>query len=129
VVANVPLCRQHLEAITEALGAEVRTVPTAVVYYIGDPATQQVKIGCTTRMSLRFAAIANQRPGAVLLAIEPGFMDREHQRHRQFAHLRVTHHGGNREWYRKAPDLMEWINEARRQYGDPWEHEAVQAVR
>jgi len=87
-----------------------------------------MKIGCTTRMITRFAAIRTQRPEAELLAIEPGYKDLEHERHRQFAKTRVTHHGGNREWYHRSQQLVDLVNELRRVHGDPWEHPAVKNV-
>lgn len=121
VVADVPLCREHLRKITEALGGQVREVISGVVYYLGDPETQQVKIGSTTRLATRFANIRIQRPALVLLAAEPGYNDLERERHRRFRGVRVSHHGGNREWYRKTPELMEWVNDVRRVYGDPWQ--------
>lgn len=129
VVADVPLCQSHLRKITDALAGSPRLVASAVVYYVGDPGAQQVKIGSSTRMATRFAAVAEQRPGAVLLAVEPGHHDLEMQRHREWRKIRVAHHGGSREWYHKHPELLEWITEVRTAHGDPWAHPAVAATR
>ena len=129
VVGDVPLCRTHLQKITDVLAGAPRLVVSAVVYYLGDPDSQQVKIGSSTRMSTRFAAIREQRPGVVLLAVEPGYHDLEQQRHREWRRFRVAHHGGSREWYHKRPELLEWITEVKKAHGEPWAHPAVAAMR
>lgn len=125
-VGDVPLCPDHLAAVVRALAMERGDTSGfevfGVVYYVGDPDTQQVKIGCTTRLASRFAAIRTQRPDVRLLAIEPGYLDLERMRHRQFARDRVTHHGGNREWYHKTDQIMDHVNEIRGRHGDPWKH-------
>jgi hypothetical protein len=129
VVADVPLCRSHLQKITDALGQTPRSVISGVVYYLGDPDTQQVKIGSSTRLPVRFATIAGQRPNVRLLAVEPGYTELEKRRHREWRRHRVSHHGGNREWYHKTPEMMQWINDVRKAHGDPWAHPAVTANR
>lgn len=128
-MGDVPLCGDHLAAVVRALAMERGDSSSfevnAVVYYLGDPETQQIKIGSTTRMANRFATIRRQRPDVKLLAIEPGHLDLERQRHRQFASCRVSHHGGNREWYHKSDLLMSHINDMRGQYGDPWKRAGI----
>ncbi|WP_368660301.1 GIY-YIG nuclease family protein [Verrucosispora sp. NA02020] len=100
---------------------------TSVVYYIGDPPTQHVKIGTTIDLTRRFSRLRINRPGIKLLAVEPGDHRLEARRHRQFEHLRVVKRGqgGEIEWFRKAPELMEFIGGRRFKHGDPWQHEAV----
>lgn len=71
-----------------------------VVYYIR--IGELVKIGFTVRWSNRRQGYP---PTAELLAMEPGTLLVEAQRHAQFAHLLV--HG--REWFTDAPDIRRHI--------------------
>ena len=95
-------------------------ITPAVVYYLGDPPSQTVKIGTSTRLVRRFEALKAKWPELRLLAVEPGHFDVERVRHGQFAHWRVSHRGALREWYSKSDPLMSHINELRAQYGEPW---------
>jgi hypothetical protein len=115
----VALCVGHLGEVRLALarldGASPpppRGAVPAVVYYIGDPGRSLVKIGTTTRLRARFAAVAAAHRRCVLLATEPGTYPLEMRRHRQFKTLRY-----NGEWFRKAPVLMEHVGRLRIQYG------------
>jgi hypothetical protein len=125
-VAGVALCYDHLAAIKTELLSPVDLVrledsvrpdqPRSVVYYIGNPATQLVKIGCTTNLRRRFYSHAAEFPGLKLLATEPGSFAEETARHRHFASLRSPL-GRHREWFKRAPLLMEHVTELRLKYG------------
>lgn len=135
VASTVPLCPGHLEAmigvltgalegITQPETAPERPVEPpiapvalssgAVVYYMGDPPAQVVKIGTTTKLRSRWISLRALKPELLLLAIEPGSYDLERHRHRQFRHLRVA---GTREWFRKVPQLMDHVSEVRAKHG------------
>lgn len=126
-LGGMDFCNAHLEALLGALRAReelldtpptpaeaagFRSVANAVVYYLGSRTTGHVKIGTTTRLRSRFMSLTSVRQEAVLLATEPGGMDAERRRHRQFALLRV---GG--EWFRKEPLLMQHVAEVRAAHG------------
>lgn len=127
ILAGVPFCLAHVTEVAKQLGVQVsptRIVKVAieaphVVYYAGDPATQTIKIGTSHNFRGRIAALAARRPGLKLLAVEPGHFDLEAARHEQFKHLRVGARGTEREWYRRAGDLMEHIQAVRTTWGDP----------
>lgn len=124
---GVPVCGDHLDALTRELtdmmgSRTVRTITvnrgvTAVVYYIGRPDTQTVKIGTTTNLPNRFHNHQTGRGRLVLLAAEPGHYELERARHVQFARWLVS---GEKEWFYKAPEIMEHVNALRAQHGDPW---------
>lgn len=135
--ATVPLCADHLRAAhvdmeliwadqarhePEKLPAEVRERLEYrrpwVVYYIR--MGSRVKIGRTVDLAKRmktFAAHPDQ-----LLAVEPGVIvegvDRETQRHREFAHLRVA----GMELFEDAPELRAHIAEVVAVFGEPSRH-------
>ena len=69
-----------------------------VVYYVRF--ADRVKIGTTTNLAMRMQSV----PHDEVLATEPGGRSIESQRHRQFAHLRMTG-----EWFSMGPDLMAHI--------------------
>lgn len=95
-----------------------RDIPLShIVYYIGDPTTQLVKIGSTRNMQGRLRAHRYIRPEVLLLATEPGDGELERDRHRQFEALRNPLSTREREWFRKAPILMEHIGELRIKWG------------
>ena len=111
-----PRCRFHpLLARSEAV-APVR-VEESVVYYLGDPDTQLVKIGTSTALRSRIQTISVCRPRLLLLATEPGTYPLERRRHRQFKTLNQPLSNGETEWFRKAPMLMDHIGDLRRDYG------------
>lgn len=124
----VPLCTDHAHLVRLGVADQmavklpsvvhVHTAGPAVVYYIGDPATQCVKIGTSTDARKRLQAVRHRFPEAILLAVEPGHFELERVRHRQFAGVRRIQRG-QREWFEKTPDLMDHINAMRHQYGDP----------
>jgi len=123
-VNGIPFCEPHYEQVALHFGADPSSygpgdIP-AVVYYIGDPDTQLVKIGATTRLHQRFGQLALTRPKLKLLAVEPGYVDMERQRHREFQKWRVKGRSG-REWFHRNDVLMEHVRKLRQQYGDPWE--------
>lgn len=95
---------KQLEVINEENRELDRERQISIVYYmrIGD----RVKIGTTTNLKRRRAEINPEE----LLATEPGWYDREEQRHLQFAHLRT--HG---EWFRLEGELQDHIDELRSQ--------------
>lgn len=131
VIASVPLCGRHadgmrLELLTYALRvARPAATPTvgsrgqelSVVYYVGDPDSQLVKIGKSADLRGRMRNIRWQRPRAILLATEPGAHRLEGRRHRQFASLRAPLPTGEREWFRKVPMLMEHVGKLRQEHG------------
>lgn len=76
------------------------------VYFI-QAANGYIKIGYTAELSRRFANIAGGIPLAVTLLHDiPGSYDLENDLHRRFAHLRE-----NGEWFRSAPELLQFIDE------------------
>lgn len=89
----------------------------AVVYYVGDPDSQLVKIGTSTGLKMRVGTFRKKRPGAILLATEPGTYPLETQRHHQFGAAREWLPSGETEWYRKTPLLMAHIGLMRQTYG------------
>lgn len=130
VIATMPMCSEHRAAVhTEVLRrpetadhTAVRTeqvrrsAPQSVVYYLGDPDSQLVKIGTSTKLKARLAVIRMPRPKVLLLATEPGTYTTENTRHRQFR----SHQAplpGEREWFRKTPLLMEHIARLRSTHG------------
>lgn len=127
VVGDTPFCRGHLWKVTRAIlsgGDRSRSVSYAwVVYYLGDPQTQLVKIGTSGVLANRLTELRRSYPGALLLATEPGGIDVERSRHQQFEHLRVESIsavlpvGGQTEWFRKEPELMDHIGRVRLQHG------------
>jgi len=125
VAGTIPLCVRHLETLVEILTGALeqlpaepepaRTMPSpAVVYYMGDPPTQTIKIGTTTQIRDRWYALSARKPELLLLAIEPGTYDVERERHRTFRHLRIP---GTKEWFRKVPQLMDHVNAVRANHG------------
>ena len=80
----------------------------SIVYYIrrGD----LIKIGTTADPMMRFGELMPNK----ILAFEPGDVEQENLRHRQFDHLRCRG-----EHFRRAPELMEHIRQIRRLHGDP----------
>ncbi|WP_125214752.1 GIY-YIG nuclease family protein [Streptomyces griseofuscus] len=99
--------------------APVKPTKHAPVVYFAVPPTHlcpegaggppPIKIGTSTDLRDRMKAIP-ARP----LALEPGDQVRERQLHRQFGHLRLEG-----EWFRAAPELIEYINELREADGVP----------
>lgn len=124
---GVPVCGEHLDALTNELtdlmgSRTVRTITvnrniTAVVYYMGRPDTQTVKIGTSTNLTGRFRTLRNTHRRLVVLAAEPGHYGLERSRHVQFARWLVE---GEKEWFYKAPEIMEHVNALRAKHGDPW---------
>lgn len=94
-----------------ALAQDVRraSVAQSVVYYakIG----QYVKIGTTINMKRRMAGLAMD----AVLATEPGGVELESQRHREFAEFRAI----RREYFWPQPRLLDHIEAVRRDHGDP----------
>ncbi len=84
------------------------TVSDSIVYYIRRG--KLIKIGTTTDPALRFSALLPDE----ILAFEPGTVDHEKVRHRQFAHLRQRG-----EFFAMAPELMEHVRSIRLMYGAP----------
>jgi hypothetical protein len=80
----------------------------SIIYYIrrGD----FIKIGTTTDPARRFGALLPDE----ILAFEPGGEELEKMRHRLFGHL--WHRG---EYFRIAPELLEYARQIRHLHGDP----------
>lgn len=120
--APFPICRGHAEDVFQHMKAGVtsqldlarqalfsrarRDGPNpdrpSVVYYVRE-LDGSIKIGVTQHLDSRLQQL-RLLPDA-LLATEPGGMDVERARHRQFAHLRVGRH----ERFRPERDLMDHI--------------------
>ena len=88
----------------------VREARESVVYYLamGD----LIKIGKTVDLKQRLAHFYARE--SQLLAIEPGGLQRELERHRQFKACRVE-----RELFSRSDELMAHIEAAREMFGDP----------
>lgn len=75
---------------------------TSVVYYMrrtdGD-----IKIGFSANLGVRARNLARQHGTLTLLATEPGGLDMEQHRHREFGVLRIS---PNREWFRPGRTLL-----------------------
>lgn len=87
------------------------TFKASIVYYIA--MRDHIKIGTTTNLKRRINSFC-VRPADVL-AIEPGGYEREHERHVQFAQLRV----GRTELFDEGPELLKHVRTARTMFGDP----------
>ena len=82
---------------------------TGLVYYVlsASRREQLVKIGYSRSLHSRLNSLREQALGrsVVLIALEPGSLDLEHERHRQFSDLRQ--HG---EWFTFGDDLQRWVS-------------------
>lgn len=115
-IGTVPLCRHHRDLVIKEVGYTTGD-GLAVVYYIGDPDAQLVKIGTSTALKKRLTTIRKTRPRALLLATEPGAYGVEAQRHSQFRAAQQISAAGEREWFRKTPLLMEHVAQLRSEHG------------
>lgn len=132
-VNGLALCREHVSVGIEATFRARDNAPTpemlrryarsrktmvaAVVYYIGDPANQLVKIGTSTDLAARMTALRYRRPNLLLLATEPGTYPAERDRKSRFADFRARLRTGETEWFHKSPELMTHINLMRVNHG------------
>jgi hypothetical protein len=123
-----PACRAPMQFITPVIGStgehrygvlcptHAVDVAIAVIQHQADINRLQVgerlKIGYSADVKRRMRAYP---PGSKLLAVEPGDLELERQRHQQFAGSRTD----GREWFRPTPDLMELTRELVDVYGDP----------
>lgn len=96
---------------------EVVTGIDAVVYYVGDPDSQLVKIGTSTALKRRLSSFRRARPRALLLATEPGTYPLERSRKYQFRASQEPLASGETEWFRKTPYLMAHIGDLRLEHG------------
>lgn len=112
----VPEQRTRTMWVTHEVNPEV-VEGDAIVYYLGDPVSQLVKIGTTTKLRQRMKSIRKVRPRTLVLATEPGGYDVEAQRHGEWRRLNVPMESGEREWFRRDPLLMAWITETRHRHG------------
>lgn len=87
-----------------------------VVYY-ARLAPDRLKIGVSYDLRVRLKAM--RVPDGNLLAVEPGDVTLEKQRHRQFAQYRIDR-SGSREEYGPGPKLMDWIANVHAEQGDPF---------
>jgi hypothetical protein len=126
---RMPLCDAHVAevynsvrgSVFDDLAHDMRTTvakgrpqrdATGNVYFIRFG--NRVKIGFSTQPQVRLGNI----PHDEVLAVIPGTLADERALHRRFAHLREMLPGkgeGPREWFRIAPDLVQYIAEAKRQ--------------
>ncbi|MER7517795.1 hypothetical protein [Streptomyces sp. NPDC126499] len=96
-------------------GKEIDIDRPSWVYYVR--CGHLVKIGTTVDLATRFMAI---RPNEVL-ALEPGSLILEGERHREFSHLRASG-----EYFHPGADLQKHIETLRRDYGPPqWDGSIV----
>ena len=91
-----------------------KTRELGVVYY-ARLAGDRVKIGRTKKLRDRMAALRVRAED--VLAVEPGGVGVESDRHRQFKDLRH----GRLEDFDATPELMAHIEQVREEWGDPWE--------
>jgi hypothetical protein len=117
---GLALCRLHWpepepEPDPEPEPAASITEVGGVVYYMGCPDKQLVKIGTSSNLRRRWKSLRAVHPRLVLLATEPGRYAEETRRHHQFRSLLASTH--SREWFRKAPVLMEHIAVIRSRHG------------
>lgn len=109
-----PLMRKA-QADREARRAKLREgeTDTAVVYYVRlDEA--RIKIGFTSNLRPRIAGL--RVDSSALMACEPGGKALERVRHDQFRALRIN----RREEFAPAPELLEWIEIVKREFGVPY---------
>lgn len=114
VSASIPLCDVHVAQVGADLQTYQSRLVSMVVYYLGDPVSQKIKIGTTRNLVSRISTHRSQFPGALLLATEPGDIEQERRRHREFRQLRVP---PGREWFRRVPVLMEHVGAIRKKWG------------
>jgi len=102
--------RRMIEAeAIRRLGAksEARTQP-GLIYFI--EAGDFIKIGYSRSMEARLHKMATDVPGELkVLHVEPGTFKQEKIFHRHFAAIR-----GRGEWFRKTPELLEFIGQRKR---------------
>jgi len=82
----------------------------SIVYYIRRG--EFIKIGTTTNPASRLKSLMPDE----ILAFEPGGVDLERGRHRQFRASRVARKG---EYFHKTPELVEHMRRLREQHGEP----------
>ena len=102
-----------LSDIEDLLDAGRGTVERPAVVYYARMLTGRIKIGYTTDLYSRAAALRISHDA--VLAFEPGGRDVELQRHRQFA---ATRHGRTEE-FDESPDLLGHMMRVRREHGAP----------
>ena len=81
--------------------------PEGIVYYLLDPTSKLIKIGCTypDRQRKRFQELRRETGSSLrLLATEPGYQITEARRHQQFHVGRVKG-----EWFQPTDDLIAHI--------------------
>lgn len=84
----------------------------SVVYYVR--IHDHIKIGYTTLLKERVGQLRVGRDA--LLAVEPGWREREAERHTQFAEERI----GKREDFNPSRRLLTFIDALKHQYGEPY---------
>ncbi|MEV4970580.1 helix-turn-helix domain-containing protein [Streptomyces scopuliridis] len=99
--------RKHAE---EAAKRHATPVKRSIVYYIRRG--ELIKIGTTVNPVARFKALMPDE----ILAFEPGGVEEEARRHRQFNWCRVAKRG---EYFRQAERLMKHIATLRELHGEP----------
>lgn len=102
---GVPLCPTHFAAVARHVPAPEPPRPQPVVYY-AERADRpgQIKIGTTTQLRERMAALGARGRAVTLLAIEQGGRSLEKSRHAQFAALRL-----DGEWFSAASPLTDHV--------------------
>lgn len=94
----------------EAEKAALRQDREGFVYYLR--VGERIKIGYSADVKRR---MQKYPPGSELLAVEPGDLELETQRHRQFAGSLLD----GREWFRPTPDVLELVAEIVDAHGEP----------
>jgi len=91
-IATRERVRKHREQFAQRTGRNMRTAPRdrseGYVYYIHYPAIGKVKIGYSRNPWARLSELRGRDSGLELLAVEPGGVDLERQRHDEFSALR-----------------------------------------
>lgn len=83
----------------------------SVVYYMQCADTLRIKIGHSTDLPRRLAALNQGSPTRIdLLATEPGGREHEARRHVLFGPARVVHLS-SREWFYPVPPLLDLVRE------------------
>jgi len=91
--------RTQTNAVLAAAAFKARTADTSVVYYAR--IRDHIKIGTTINLDARMNALDPDE----LLATEPGGVELERKRHKQFAHL----HARRKEYFDPGADLLAHI--------------------
>ncbi len=77
------------------------------VYFAAN--SEAIKIGFSTQPFIRQLQLHPQVRGLWMIGVTPGYREDEGRLHEKFSYLRVPLYG-EREWFRVAPELVEFID-------------------